>query len=358
METVSRKMMRSSTLGKDRRLQPYSKLKKSNHDVHEPVPEPLVDFKAELSNSSALLDETASICSDAMKENLSTRLCRTLLELKTSCQSDEDKGYFSLPGSSCSPFPDVSEEDDNDESPSSSGSAVGKPKFSFLEENDASSSRPSPLAARVRGELTEENLKEWNLGQPILESSLCNPVDLLLSAEIENPSMLSDWSFESTLPLDVQVKSKVVVPGLVPGMVPSLGAGLVPSLPTACSTPAAPLKKTRAISPVIFRNTLLEQKTEEEKKKEEFISIVTRHMDENPRLNRGVFSELSRLMTQVAERGDNWQHPSDFTTRNYKKRFPAASGGPKQKLCDFLQQNDHHHKRFSKVPSRFERSPL
>uniref|UniRef100_A0A4W4H7F7 S100P-binding protein n=1 Tax=Electrophorus electricus TaxID=8005 RepID=A0A4W4H7F7_ELEEL len=74
----------------------------------------------------------------------------------------------------------------------------------------------------------------------------------------------------------------------------------------------------------------------------------------------GVVTELLHLMSTVANQetgrdGSQWQHPSDLTRRNYQQR---NSG----RLLSLNQwQNLNHrgrHRRFAKVPAVFQRSPV
>uniref|UniRef100_A0A096ME21 S100P-binding protein n=1 Tax=Poecilia formosa TaxID=48698 RepID=A0A096ME21_POEFO len=128
-----------------------------------------------------------------------------------------------------------------------------------------------------------------------------------------------DTLYETTLPLQVQVKSKVVVPAKI-----------------------------------------LDNSMEWEHHKRQYIFSVKSHMTENPgRAQEGPMTELLDLMTHVAgqtgSNGSQWQHPSDLTCRNYQKRFGNET--PTMTLSEWQAQNNTHHRRFSKVPKIFERSP-
>lgn len=151
----------------------------------------------------------------------------------------------------------------------------------------------------------EEELK---LGPPLFESSVCGE-------ESDNNS--SAW--ESTLPLQVQVKSVVVTVGPVP---PVEGASR-PSL-----------------------------KFEEEEKRK-YINAVTRHMNERPS-TQDVMGDLLSLMSEVAQqyRSPEWRHPSDLTRRNYEERFKPTP----MTLKEYEQKLDLTYNRFATVPKLFKRS--
>ncbi|KAL1262548.1 hypothetical protein QQF64_005287 [Cirrhinus molitorella] len=132
-------------------------------------------------------------------------------------------------------------------------------------------------------------------------------------------------SFESTLPLQVQVKSKVVVPDIT---------------------------KT-ASKPVVFCEE------EWERRKNTYVESVKRHMKENGALN-GVMTELHALMNTVASHqtgrsGPHWQHPSDLTRRNYLQSHPRHQ---LVSLDEWQKRNNRSHRRFAKVPDVFHRSPV
>ncbi|XP_055086875.1 S100P-binding protein-like [Periophthalmus magnuspinnatus] len=153
--------------------------------------------------------------------------------------------------------------------------------------------------------------EDLKLGPPLFESSaLCG---------VEESLNHSEW--ESTLPLQVQVKS-VVVP-----VVPAVSV--------------APVEG--AVRPQLAR---------EEEEKRKYISAVTRHMNEQPS-TQDVMGELLSLVSEVARdsRAPHWQHPSDLTRRNYVKRFKPTPVA----LEEYEKSLDFTFKRFSTIPKLFKR---
>uniref|UniRef100_A0A8C6TUP6 S100P-binding protein n=1 Tax=Neogobius melanostomus TaxID=47308 RepID=A0A8C6TUP6_9GOBI len=151
--------------------------------------------------------------------------------------------------------------------------------------------------------------EELKLGPPLFESSVCG----------EEESINNSSAWESTLPLQVQVKSVVVPVGPVP--------------------PAEEASRPRL-------------KLEEEEKRK-YINAVTRHMNERPS-TQDVMGELLSLMSEVAQdsRDPQWQHPSDLTRRNYEKRFKPTP----VTLQEYEDKLDFTYKRFASVPKVFKRS--
>ncbi|CAI5695313.1 unnamed protein product [Oreochromis niloticus] len=196
--------------------------------------------------------------------------------------------------------------------------------------------------------LESETEGVWDIGPPMLESSPYGTVrpntagDRSLASESSGCST-EDTNLEDTwkniLPLQVQVKSKVVVP---------------------CQQTTKPEEESRARTakcsgtqrPVIFG-----RRSDWEKKKRLYVHSVIRHMQEKQGAHNGVMSELLSVMNRVAgERagkdGKRWQHPSDFTRRNYQSRFGTK---PEMTLREWQRKNYGSHERFSKVPKQFER---
>ncbi|KAF4106104.1 hypothetical protein G5714_013766 [Onychostoma macrolepis] len=132
-------------------------------------------------------------------------------------------------------------------------------------------------------------------------------------------------SFESTLPLQVQVKSKVVVPD-----------------------------NTKSSSkPVVFCEE------EWERRKKTYVESVKRHMKEKGAAN-GVITELHTLMNTVASHqtgrtGPHWQHPSDLTRRNYLQSHPRCQ---LVSLDEWQKRNHLSYRRFAKVPDIFHRNTV
>ncbi|XP_032403480.1 S100P-binding protein [Xiphophorus hellerii] len=245
------------------------------------------------------------------------------------------------------------------------------PHFSFLIK-DSSETVSGPLLGPVKcdGSFLEGEDEVFNIGQPIFESSVCHP-----SAEVEQKSGLSealkmpvnisqtynsgdytvDTLYETTLPLQVQVKSKVVVPGQSEGTCkPASSTQPEQKTSSADKKRDKTVKRGRGHRPKILDNTM-----EWEHHKNQYIFSVKSHMTENPGRAQGPMTELLDLMTHVAgqtgSNGSQWQHPSDLTCRNYQKRFGNET--PTMTLSEWQAQSNTHHKRFSKVPKIFERCP-
>lgn len=150
------------------------------------------------------------------------------------------------------------------------------------------------------------------------------PSEIVLPLEEEETSRRNvestAESFESTLPLLVQVKSKVVVPEK--------------------------------------KQCKLEEDFNEEKwesKKWAYVESVKKHMTEQ----NGVMKELHCLMNSVAsmtsgKTGQHWQHPSDLSKSNYK----LPKSGPKISLEEWERKNQRSYRRFANVPDFFQRSPV
>lgn len=155
---------------------------------------------------------------------------------------------------------------------------------------------------------TKDSPEDLKLGPPLFESTICK----------EEDSLNDSSAWESTLPLQVQVKS-VVVP-------------VVPPPPAEGAT-----------RPRIER---------EEEEKRKYINAVTRHMKEGP-ATKDVVGELFSLMSEVAQaaRGPQWQHPADLTRRNYEKKFKPTL----KTLEEYEKTLDYSYKRFSNVPKIFKR---
>ncbi|MEQ2315444.1 hypothetical protein AMECASPLE_022403 [Ameca splendens] len=154
-----------------------------------------------------------------------------------------------------------------------------------------------------------------------------------------------DSLYETTLPLQVQVKSKVVVPNQAERI----------SKPASSTHPERKASSANQNRPKIFDNSM-----EWERQKRQYIFSVRSHMNENRGGAQGPMTELLDLMTHVAgqagSNGSQWQHPSDLTCRNYQKRFGNET--PTMTLSEWQAQNQTHYRRFSKVPKIFKRSPF
>ncbi|MED6242555.1 hypothetical protein ATANTOWER_006342 [Ataeniobius toweri] len=239
-------------------------------------------------------------------------------------------------------------------------SACGQ-HFSFLIK-DGSETVGGPLLGPVKcdGNFLEEEDEVLNIGQPIFESSICQSAAAVeqksgTSEALREPVHISqtynsgdftvDSLYETTLPLEVQVKSKVVVPNQAERI----------SRPASSTHPERKASSADQNRPKIFDNSM-----EWERQKRQYIFSVRSHMNENRGGAQGPMTELLDLMTHVAgqagSNGSQWQHPSDLTCRNYQKRFGNET--PTMTLSEWQAQNQTHYRRFSKVPKIFKRSPF
>ncbi|XP_029316821.1 S100P-binding protein [Cottoperca gobio] len=205
-------------------------------------------------------------------------------------------------------------------------------------------------------ETLEDDVEEaWNIGSPILESSVFQ------TTLLEEESTL-DTSYETSLPLQVQVKSVVVALNQLMSTktaAPTLAKQTAkPSKPSPDknrgSVSAKCVSSARSQRPVIY-----DREVDWQREKRLYVHSVTSHMKEHPGANKDVMSELMTLMTHVADQtpgtdGTQWQHPSDLTRRNYQRRFGNET--PKMTLHEWQSKNGTTQKRFAKVPKIFERS--
>ncbi|MCI4376813.1 hypothetical protein PGIGA_G00192820 [Pangasianodon gigas] len=153
-------------------------------------------------------------------------------------------------------------------------------------------------------------------------------------------------SFKNTLPLRVQVKSKVILPNT--------------QQPEAVKAHQQPEKKAtserqRNVFRDIPRPVVLYREEDWEKEKKVYVDSVTRHMTDN--VEDGVMNELLQLMNTIANQrrgrdGRKWQHPSDLTRRNYQLR----NSNRLLSLDEWQNLNYRNHRRFAKVPQMFKRS--
>ncbi|XP_062851501.1 S100P-binding protein-like [Trichomycterus rosablanca] len=167
----------------------------------------------------------------------------------------------------------------------------------------------------------------------------------------------AESSFDTTMPLHVQVKSKVVL--------------LSKQQPDACSITAVkatePQQPERKVQYVIQRVVHKEdprplvfgREEDWEREKRVYVDSVTRHMKDNAGAGDGVMAELLHLMNAVANQraqsdGRQWQHPSDLSSRNYQLR----NRGRLLSLDEWQNLNMCKFRRFAKVPQKFKRSPV
>ncbi|XP_073340202.1 uncharacterized protein [Pagrus major] len=307
-------------------------------------------------------------------------------EHKQEMEREDDRGYLSL-----SISPQLKEPHSESSSLLSchKRAALSGSDNSFTI-NDLDPIVSGPLLPSVSS--TVEHLKDdvdvWDIGLPIFESSLCHNLTVKCNAAGERSIEVSeevrggmeepfpvcqatlgeeeaslDTSYETTLPLNVKVKS-VVVP------VSQLRSGSKPAsplLPTKQSPKASRVYQTHQCvnSARSQRPVNLDREVDLERYKRLYFHSVSRHLNENSGAGQAqcqdVMKELLNLMTHVADQargpnGTQWQHPSDLTSRNYQRRFGNMM--PTMALHEWQAKNCKMHKRFAKVQTIFKRSPF
>ncbi|XP_026209853.1 S100P-binding protein-like [Anabas testudineus] len=220
-----------------------------------------------------------------------------------------------------------------------------------------------------------------NIGPPIFESSLCCTDTVTVHTGSEQSRLLSevlqegsigpihehhtteevtvDTSYESTLPLQVQVKSVVVVVPRQNTKNNNPGSPHLSELDSAAMS--KPDENKCKVCPRSQRPAIFNGEMDWEHEKERYIHLVKKHMNDSPVAAHDVMTELVSLMSHVADQapgsGTPWQHPSDLTRRNHQKRF-GSSLMPKMSLKEWQAKNGITLKRFAKVPKVFQRSQL
>ncbi|XP_053088387.1 uncharacterized protein LOC113542132 isoform X2 [Pangasianodon hypophthalmus] len=154
-------------------------------------------------------------------------------------------------------------------------------------------------------------------------------------------------SFKITLPLQVQVKSKVGLPNTQQPEAVKARARQQPEK-------KATSEGQRNVFKDIPRPVVLYREEDWEKEKKVYVDSVTRHMTDNV---EGVMNELLQLMNAIANQrrghdGRKWQHPSDLTRRNYQLR----NSNRLLSLDEWQNLSYRNHRRFAKVPQMFKRS--
>ncbi|KAB5582109.1 hypothetical protein PHYPO_G00183390 [Pangasianodon hypophthalmus] len=155
-------------------------------------------------------------------------------------------------------------------------------------------------------------------------------------------------SFKITLPLQVQVKSKVGLPNTQQPEAVKARARQQPEK-------KATSEGQRNVFKDIPRPVVLYREEDWEKEKKVYVDSVTRHMTDN--VEGGVMNELLQLMNAIANQrrghdGRKWQHPSDLTRRNYQLR----NSNRLLSLDEWQNLSYRNHHRFAKVPQMFKRS--
>ncbi|XP_062325391.1 uncharacterized protein LOC134026546 [Osmerus eperlanus] len=232
----------------------------------------------------------------------------------------------------------------------------------------------------------------WNIGDPLLQSSVCHcSTDPLVEVCDERSegkeegknkggviSSAQEWqveevavetSYETTLPLQVQVRSVVVVPDLqISNKSPTLQSPPKQNESKSPPQPREVQKKTqfqhkesnkKDRKATMSRPVVFDREKDWQHEKRVYADSVTRHMKENVGVGQGVMTELHNLMDHVAHQGpgfngQQWQHPSDLTRRNYEVRF--GNEVLKFSLDQWRYQSYRKHKRFALVPKLFKRN--
>ncbi|XP_031703826.1 S100P-binding protein isoform X2 [Anarrhichthys ocellatus] len=185
----------------------------------------------------------------------------------------------------------------------------------------------------------------WNIGSPIFESSI-------FQATLGGEEDTIDTSYETTLPLQVKVKSVVVVPS----QLASSSKSAAPPLQEQNTKPNKPSPDENRCS---TRPEVFDREGDWKREEELYVHSVRRQMEEHQGSSQDVMTELLTLMDHVADQrpgadGRQWQHPTDLTRRNYQRRFGNVI--PRMTLGEWQSQSCPEHERFAKVPTFFQRS--
>ncbi|KAJ1177996.1 hypothetical protein NDU88_003246 [Pleurodeles waltl] len=122
-------------------------------------------------------------------------------------------------------------------------------------------------------------------------------------------------------------------------------------------------KKLGKVAPIPKKETRHKSlpHAELEWKKQTYLQCVLKHMRSTEDPNRDAYDELLMLMDQVASaeyknQEQNWQHPSDLTTRNYPRCAQKLPN--KCHLKQWVSQNGGYYRRFQNLADRFQRSSV
>ncbi|KAM3594519.1 uncharacterized protein V6R79_009269 [Siganus canaliculatus] len=111
------------------------------------------------------------------------------------------------------------------------------------------------------------------IGLPIMESSLCHN----LPAPVNTADDTLSTSYETSLPLEVQVKSVVVVPKHRP-----------PVSAAAAAAAAAPLSLQNSQRTASISTSPIPRQVDSERDKQQYIQAVANHMNQNPGSGPGI----------------------------------------------------------------------
>uniref|UniRef100_A0A8D3CDD7 S100P-binding protein n=1 Tax=Scophthalmus maximus TaxID=52904 RepID=A0A8D3CDD7_SCOMX len=266
---------------------------------------------------------------------------------------------------------------------SSEQAAVSGQHVSFAV-NDLCPAVSGPPLESVESDPLDGDVEEtWNIGPPMFESSMCHSLKAKFDTGRERPKVTEDvqrgvvdfidlthdtldgdevtldTSYDSTLPLQVQVKSVVVVPSQHTTTSTSSSSTTSSSKTAEPPVPKASHSDNYVCSGKRKRLENFHRDVDWECKKQCYVSSVSRHINEHPGADQDVMTELLNLMNHVAEETpgtSEWQHPSDLTRRNYQRRFRNMTST--MTLQEWQEKNNKTHKRFAYVPKTFQRSPL
>ncbi|CAJ1073953.1 S100P-binding protein-like isoform X2 [Xyrichtys novacula] len=210
--------------------------------------------------------------------------------------------------------------------------------------------------------------EEWNIGLPIFESSICPKSSVILDDSHEQVSEELKGNVEESIQegqSTLDWEETVLPPVKVKSVVVAINHPTTNSNQSSCPQQSQTRSRGFQSGGLINRDTnprsvIFDNKADLESRKRAYVRSVTKHMNERPSADPDAVSELQNLMTHVTDQtsGTNegqWQHPSDLTQRNYKKRF--GNEKPKMTLDEWQAQNDATYKRFSGIPKIFKRIP-
>nr|XP_057946520.1 uncharacterized protein LOC131140272 [Doryrhamphus excisus] len=200
------------------------------------------------------------------------------------------------------------------------------------------------------GDFVEE---VWNIGPPIMESSICtnegeangnrSGVEVMPN---ETQSLQEDSTLDTDTSFQVQVKSVVQIPRQDN-----------PSVRQAATSTKSDSERSTGQVYITSRRPVVFNTVEDwEREKGVYVQSVLRHINEGSGAAPDAVGELWNLMAQVGRdsSGRRWRHPCDLTCRNYQARLGKVI--PKMTLYKWQAKNSLTHKHFDKVPKVFERS--
>ncbi|XP_054652482.1 uncharacterized protein LOC129192450 [Dunckerocampus dactyliophorus] len=274
---------------------------------------------------------------------------------------DEDKGYLFMcltpslqTPPTCSPLLKVVEGNELASEPQRPTQVAQKGcrvSLAVTEQDSTLSGLSWPSPVEPLGGLVEV---VWNIGPPILESSVCtNEGEASGTKSVEEvpPNETESLHEGSTLDSDTSFKVEVKSVVQIPTQHTPIGTQAAPSTKKSNSKASTGQVDITSRRPVVF-NTVEGW----EREKGMYVRSVLRHINEGSGAAQDAVGELWSLMAHVGRdsSGRQWQHPCDLTRRNYQGRLGKVV--PKMTLHKWQAKNSFTHKRFDKVPKVFERS--